>query len=1126
MLKAFATVVPKQLSMALVLPKNTYTRTRKTLIISLDESKPEDTDAVISDLNLEEQAALPVYRTNAPQYSSSALQPLPAHKQLGYILVTPENIERLKNVDGVIVDKPKYLTYPSGPSSAESYDSPRNPSPEYSYKLQYPLSPSSETGDHHYTPRRNKYPERPAPPLTPVSLNRTFSENTNDERPVSSTYNSPGPSQYGSYNSGEYAKPVLSSGGVGNGYGNLKYEENDYSSPLSPYETPRETPSHQQFPTQGEPAPYSKPYAGSSRENYPSESYPSKPTTQNSYSSPQELPYDPKFDAYTSLYSPKPRAPPKFKYYTSLKTANDYPITYGSEAYSTKPYGDNPKIDLSKQSISSYGRPASEPYISPKDTYNIKENPVSYISHNDPTYGTRATPVSHTVPYSNIRTSKPTYESGDYVSKEDPYTRTNVHNSNYESEPYSGKRPAYEVPSSYQTDVNPKLSYDKVRSTSSEVPHPRHTPYDYQPSVGDTQSPELPYVSEKYRGKPVSALPGKSPKQASSYDSSSYDNYGSRKYPVAYDTPSSIEDKSYDPSAILDKPHSSYQGPSEINRPIITRFYNTPSHSAEKTSSYTSKYPETAHNDDLPKSSYYGSVKPSKYSNDDADSPVDASYYNSPLKSDSPANKSPYYDSPHGHETSSEIRDKHSVRKNYKPSRPAPLYDEYDQPRHPPLPRDPNGSSEKYSSYENVEKSPIRNYGKSSPESSYPSTYRPTSYKTSYTDDQNGKFYPSSVESGKSHYSGPASKEYDDEPAIYTKTITKTYSKPHVTSDDASYYEDRSPESQYNKPNINDSPVRDYSNSNDKAYSYSPNPNSYSKPYSYSDPTGSSEEHSYANPSEKNEKKFASYPENDAPESSYTYSAEKQRPKRVEGVVYRSRKTYPDLPSPRRQKSYLPYKSYNPKTAPAFDYKVYESAPDKNLTKSPQKSSIRLKYKPVKKDFSQESIKDTPAYDNSYEDTGFSNIPGEPGKDFPILKAMPYTHFSCENRAPGFYADTQHRCQVYYQCSDKGRIQSFLCPNGTIFNQETFVCEWWHNVDCSKSEKHFAKNNDLYKPNLPSPRDHVETEKYPPSGRTRAYEEYPASDEYSDDYRRDESSKRHRKRRLNRSEVIYNTPSP
>ena len=27
---------------------------------------------------------------------------------------------------------------------------------------------------------------------------------------------------------------------------------------------------------------------------------------------------------------------------------------------------------------------------------------------------------------------------------------------------------------------------------------------------------------------------------------------------------------------------------------------------------------------------------------------------------------------------------------------------------------------------------------------------------------------------------------------------------------------------------------------------------------------------------------------------------------------------------------------------------------------------------------------------------------------------------------------------------------SFLCPNGTLFNQQYFICDWWFNVDCSQ----------------------------------------------------------------------------
>jgi len=46
----------------------------------------------------------------------------------------------------------------------------------------------------------------------------------------------------------------------------------------------------------------------------------------------------------------------------------------------------------------------------------------------------------------------------------------------------------------------------------------------------------------------------------------------------------------------------------------------------------------------------------------------------------------------------------------------------------------------------------------------------------------------------------------------------------------------------------------------------------------------------------------------------------------------------------------------------------------------------------------------------------------------------------------GYYADSETRCQVFHVCSklpDGQYIQnSFLCPNGTIFKQQTFSCEW------------------------------------------------------------------------------------
>lgn len=40
-------------------------------------------------------------------------------------------------------------------------------------------------------------------------------------------------------------------------------------------------------------------------------------------------------------------------------------------------------------------------------------------------------------------------------------------------------------------------------------------------------------------------------------------------------------------------------------------------------------------------------------------------------------------------------------------------------------------------------------------------------------------------------------------------------------------------------------------------------------------------------------------------------------------------------------------------------------------------------------------------------------IPGEAGLDYPIYGEIPRTQFSCKDQAwPGYYADTQARCQV------------------------------------------------------------------------------------------------------------------
>ena len=60
---------------------------------------------------------------------------------------------------------------------------------------------------------------------------------------------------------------------------------------------------------------------------------------------------------------------------------------------------------------------------------------------------------------------------------------------------------------------------------------------------------------------------------------------------------------------------------------------------------------------------------------------------------------------------------------------------------------------------------------------------------------------------------------------------------------------------------------------------------------------------------------------------------------------------------------------------------------------------------------------------------------------------MPETSFSCADHGDGIYADPDGRCQVWHQCY-ADNMWSFLCPNGTIFNQEIFTCVWWFDFDC------------------------------------------------------------------------------
>ncbi|XP_024936378.1 uncharacterized threonine-rich GPI-anchored glycoprotein PJ4664.02 isoform X2 [Cephus cinctus] len=79
-----------------------------------------------------------------------------------------------------------------------------------------------------------------------------------------------------------------------------------------------------------------------------------------------------------------------------------------------------------------------------------------------------------------------------------------------------------------------------------------------------------------------------------------------------------------------------------------------------------------------------------------------------------------------------------------------------------------------------------------------------------------------------------------------------------------------------------------------------------------------------------------------------------------------------------------------------------------------------------------------------------AGVMGQPGVDFPVLTTIPRTAFSCRGLKGGYYADLETNCQVFHIC-DNGRKISFLCPNGTIFQQSQLICDWWFKVDCGKS---------------------------------------------------------------------------
>jgi len=98
----------------------------------------------------------------------------------------------------------------------------------------------------------------------------------------------------------------------------------------------------------------------------------------------------------------------------------------------------------------------------------------------------------------------------------------------------------------------------------------------------------------------------------------------------------------------------------------------------------------------------------------------------------------------------------------------------------------------------------------------------------------------------------------------------------------------------------------------------------------------------------------------------------------------------------------------------------------------------------------------------------FVNV--KPGQDFPLIAEIPKASVDCGSfKQPGFYADTEGgQCQVFNRCDVNGNLTSYLCPNMTMFNQITLVCDWWYNIDCSKAKSFYDYSNSrLYQDSVP-----------------------------------------------------------
>ncbi|XP_037923077.1 mucin-5AC isoform X1 [Hermetia illucens] len=174
-------------------------------------------------------------------------------------------------------------------------------------------------------------------------------------------------------------------------------------------------------------------------------------------------------------------------------------------------------------------------------------------------------------------------------------------------------------------------------------------------------------------------------------------------------------------------------------------------------------------------------------------------------------------------------------------------------------------------------------------------------------------------------------------------------------------------------------------------------------------------------------------------------------------------------------------------------------------------------FEPVESEESGEHKLRKRASDEDFDYEVYQGVVGRAGIDFPIHAHIPQTSFSCRQYGNGYFADLETDCQVFHICDD-GRKISFLCPNGTIFQQPELICDWWFKVNCGKSPNFYADSAEIQSRGQSRRKSHKRVENdYSSNGKKNSYRASSKSNGFKSQYPLKSSKRYEESDRLNQA---------